>query len=194
MIACDTRAQFWWGRRAKNKQTNGVGNYLHGTWINFIFCHYFQENLKQRRFSKRRASTGNGLFALLSLNFEQILGQIVSLREKTLDNTNLVVPRHIKKKKTYFWLTSVAQKGRCLNSLLTSNVRTVNGTPIMVITGVRLLFLICIKDTGAWFSIKIKGDTVTFIPKGLTTRCKTSTKRHSELGEFPRPWFHEDKM
>ena len=165
MIACDTRAQFWWGRRAKNKQTNGVGNYIHGTWINFIFCHYFQENLKQRRFSKRRASTGNGLFALLSLNFEQILGQIVSLREKTLDNTNLVVPRHIKKKKTYFWLTSVAQKGRCLNSLLTSNVRTVNGTPIMVITGVRLLFLICIKDTGAWFSIKIKGDTVTFIPK-----------------------------
>ena len=89
-------------------------------------------------------------FALLSRNFEQILGQIVSLREKTLSNTTLVVLRHIKKKKAYFGLTSVAQKGRCLNSLLTSNLRTVNGTPIMVITGVRLLlFLICIKDTGA---------------------------------------------
>ena len=32
-----------------NKQ-NCVGNYLHGRWINSIFCHYFQENLKQRRF------------------------------------------------------------------------------------------------------------------------------------------------
>lgn len=29
-----------------------------------------------------RTSTGRGLFALLSRNFEQILGQIVSLREK----------------------------------------------------------------------------------------------------------------
>ena len=98
-IACDTRAQFWSGRRAKNKQTNGVGHYLHGTWINSIFCHYFQENLKQRRFSKRRSSTGSGLFALLSRDFEQILGQIVSLREKTLNNRNLVVPWHNKKEK-----------------------------------------------------------------------------------------------
>ena len=32
-----------------NKQ-KGVGNYLHGRRINSIFCHYFQENLKQRRF------------------------------------------------------------------------------------------------------------------------------------------------
>ena len=65
----------------------------------------------------------------------------------------------------------------------------------MVITGVRLLsFLICIKAQGRDFSIKIKGDTVTFIPKGLTTRCKKSTKRHSELEEFPLPWVHEDKM
>ena len=53
------------------------------------------------------------------------MGQIVSLREKTLSNANLVVPRHIKKEKVYFWLTSIAQKGRCLNSLLTSNVRTI---------------------------------------------------------------------
>ena len=28
-----------------NKQ-NGVGNYLHGRWINSIFCHYNQENRK----------------------------------------------------------------------------------------------------------------------------------------------------
>ena len=89
-------------------------------------------------------------FALLSRDFEQIWGQIVSLRVKTLSNINLVVPRHIKKKKAYFWLTSVAQKRRCLNTLLTSNVRTMNGTPITVITEVRLLlFFISMKDTGA---------------------------------------------
>ena len=86
----------------------------------------------------------------MSRDFEQIWEQIVSLRVKTLSNTNLVVPRHIKKKKAYFWLTSVVQKRRCLNTLLISNVMTMNGTPIMVITGVRLLlFLICMKDTGA---------------------------------------------
>ena len=28
---------------------------------------------------------------------------------------------------------------------------------------------------------------MTFIPKGLTTRCKKRTKRHIELGEFPLP-------
>ena len=95
-------------------------------------------------------STGSGLFALLSRDFDQILGQIVSLRVKTLSNSNLVVPRHIEKKKADYWPTNVAQKRRCLNSLLTSNVRTVNGIPIMVITGMRLLlFLICMKDTGA---------------------------------------------
>ena len=93
-----------------------------------------------------------GLFALFSRDFEQILGQIVSLSEKTLSNTNLVVRRNIKKKKAYFWLTSVAQKSRYLNSQLTSNVRTVNGTPIIVITGVRLLlFLIDIKEIEARF-------------------------------------------
>ena len=95
-------------------------------------------------------STGSGLLELLSRDFEQIWEQIVSLRVKTLSNTNLVVQRHIKKKKAYFWLTSVVQKRRCLNTLLTSNVMTMNGTPIMVITGVRLLlFLICMKVTGA---------------------------------------------
>ena len=107
---------------------------------------------------ERRTSTESGLFALLSRDFEQIWGQIVSLRVKTLSNTYLVVPRHIKKKKAYFWLTSVAQKRRCLNTLLTSNVRTMNGTPIIVITEVRLLlFLISMKDTGVWFLNKNLG-------------------------------------
>ena len=41
-------------------------------------------------------STGSGLFALLGLEFEQILGQIISVRVKTLSNTNMVASRHIK--------------------------------------------------------------------------------------------------
>ena len=63
------------GAAQRINRQNGVGNYLHGTWINFIFCHYFQENLKQRRFSRRCASTGSWIFALLSRNFEPIWGK-----------------------------------------------------------------------------------------------------------------------
>ena len=139
-----------------NKQ-NSIGNYLHERWINSIFRIIFGRTLSSDVF-ERRTSTGSGLFALLSRDFEQIWVQIVSLRVKTLSNTNLVVPRHIKKKTANFWLTSVVQKRRCLNTLLTSNVMTMNGTPIMVITGVRLLlFLICMNDTGTWFLNKNSG-------------------------------------
>ena len=35
----------------------------------------------------------------LSLDFEQIFGQFVSVRVKTLSNTNLVASRHIKREK-----------------------------------------------------------------------------------------------
>ena len=38
-------------------------------------------------------------FAPLSRDFEQIFGQIVSIRVKTLSNTNLVTSRHIKREK-----------------------------------------------------------------------------------------------
>jgi len=44
-------------------------------------------------------STGSGLFALLSRDFEQIFGQIVSIRIKTLSNTNMVASRLIKREK-----------------------------------------------------------------------------------------------
>ena len=40
-------------------------------------------------------STGSGLFALLSRDFEQIFGHIVLKRVKTINNTNLVTLRHI---------------------------------------------------------------------------------------------------
>ena len=48
---------------------------------------------------KRRKSTGSELFAVLSLDFEHIFGQIVSIRVKTLSNTNLVASWHIIRQK-----------------------------------------------------------------------------------------------
>ena len=48
---------------------------------------------------ERRTSTGCALFAIFSRDFEQILGQNVPLRVKTLSNTNLVVSRYIQKKR-----------------------------------------------------------------------------------------------
>ena len=47
----------------------------------------------------RRTSTGNGLFALLSRDFEHVFGQIVSTRIKPLGNTNTVASRLIKSEK-----------------------------------------------------------------------------------------------
>ena len=46
---------------------------------------------------ERRASTGSGLFALMKRYFEQVFGQIVSVKVKTTNNTNLVASRLIKR-------------------------------------------------------------------------------------------------
>ena len=48
---------------------------------------------------EQHTSTGSGLFALLSRYFERILGQIVSIRVRTLSHTNLVASRRIKREK-----------------------------------------------------------------------------------------------
>ena len=48
---------------------------------------------------ERRTSTGSGRFALLSRDFKQIFGQIVSIRIKTLGKTNTVASRLIKRGK-----------------------------------------------------------------------------------------------
>ena len=42
--------------------------------------------------------------------------------------------------------------------------------------------------------LKIKGNMMTFIPKGLTTRCTKSTKQKVELREFSLLWFCVEKM
>ena len=58
---------------------SGKGNHTVGSLSSDVF--------------ERRTSTGNGLFAHLSRDFEQIFGQIVSLRIKTLGNINTVASR-----------------------------------------------------------------------------------------------------
>ena len=45
------------------------------------------------------SSTGSALFAFLMRDFEQLFGQIVSVRVNTLSHTNLVASRHIKRVK-----------------------------------------------------------------------------------------------
>ena len=67
---------------------------------------------------ERSTLTGSGLFfAHLSHDFEQTFSHIVSIRVKTLSNTNLVSSRNIKRKKgsfavdvrrskTFGWLSS----------------------------------------------------------------------------------------
>ena len=67
---------------------------------------------------ERRTSTGSGLFALLSRDFDQLFGQIVSIRIKTLDNRIWNRQGLLKEKKAYFRLTCVDQKRRCLSSLI----------------------------------------------------------------------------
>ena len=48
---------------------------------------------------ERRTSTGSGLFALFSRDFEQILGQNLSLRVKALSRTYLLASRYVKREK-----------------------------------------------------------------------------------------------
>ena len=48
---------------------------------------------------ERRTSTESGLFALLSHDFEKMFGQIVTVRVKTLTNTNMIASGHLKREK-----------------------------------------------------------------------------------------------
>ena len=50
-------------------------------------------------FFEPHTSTGCGVFAILGRVFDHFFPQIVSLREKTLKNTNLVPSRHFKRVK-----------------------------------------------------------------------------------------------
>ena len=73
---------------------------------------------------ERRTSTGCGLFALFSRDFEQIRGQNVPLRVKTLTNTNLVALRYsLKKRKTRRSRASLKHAAG-LNSLRVTRVKS----------------------------------------------------------------------
>ena len=62
-------------------------------------CFALLESLSSDVF-ERRTSTGSGLFAHLSCDFEQTFRQIVSIRVKTLSQTNLVASMYIKGEKS----------------------------------------------------------------------------------------------
>ena len=47
-----------------------------------------------------RKSTGSGLFAIFRCDFDQIFGQIICMRVKTLRNKNSVASRHIREKES----------------------------------------------------------------------------------------------
>ena len=66
---------------------------------------------------ERQTSTGSGLFVLFSRDFEQILGQNVCLRVKTLSNANMVASRRIKKEKGLLPVNVLRLKRCCLKSL-----------------------------------------------------------------------------
>lgn len=55
-------------------------------------------------------------FPILGRHFDQIFKRIVSMREKTLKNANLVVLRHIKRENPSPPVTYVPQKCLCLSS------------------------------------------------------------------------------
>ena len=71
-------------------------------WYELEFFNQMRSSLG--RLSKdvfeRRTSTGSGLFVPFGRDLEQILGQIVSIRAKTLSHTYLVASRHIKGEKS----------------------------------------------------------------------------------------------
>ena len=81
---------------------------------------------------ERRTSAGSWLFALFGRETLEILGQIVSLRVRTLCNTNLVASRHIKRQKGLLRVSVLPvyvprrSKSRSLSSLLAdaANVTT----------------------------------------------------------------------
>ena len=72
---------------------------------------------------ERRTSTGSGRFALLSHDFEQIFGQIVSIRIKTLGNKNTVASRLIKREKGLLPVDVRRSKTSLLKLPITGNVQ-----------------------------------------------------------------------
>ena len=67
---------------------------------------------------ERRTSTESGLIAFLGSDSDEIFVQIVSLRVKTLGNTNFVASRHIRKKQDSLPVGARGKERLCLSSLM----------------------------------------------------------------------------
>ena len=80
-----------------------------------IYCDKLERILLPPGISLSNVEEGSGQFAILGRDFDLILGQIVSVREKTLGNTHLVASCHIQRNTTLFRLTCGAQKRLCLS-------------------------------------------------------------------------------
>ena len=65
----------------------------------FVYCTATAWGDLSKNSFGRRTSTGIGLFAFLGQCFSQIFGQIASIRETTLRNTNMVMSRYFKREK-----------------------------------------------------------------------------------------------
>ena len=77
----------------------------------------FHKGANAKAFLSGARFAGSRSFAFPGSGFAQILGQNVSISEKTLSNTDLFASRHIKRKRPHFHLTYVPQKLLCLSSL-----------------------------------------------------------------------------
>ena len=100
---------------------------------------------------ERRTSTGSELSVLLGLDFEQMFGQIVSLRVKTLSNTNLVASRHMKRQKSSLPVEERRSKTLhyCLKQprapgLLSSKGKTLATRSSLQLRNIYIILIICL--------------------------------------------------
>ena len=80
-------------RKINLRKLLNISMYIDFQWISLLIGSLSSDVFE------RRTSTGSGLFAHLSHDFEQTFGQIVSIRIKTLGNKNTIASRLIKRGK-----------------------------------------------------------------------------------------------
>ena len=89
-------------------------------YISLPFVHEYDAKIGSlsKDVFERRTSTGSGLFSFFDGGFAQIFSHIASITVKKLRNTNFISQGMLRGKIPHFRLTCVAQKGRCLSSLI----------------------------------------------------------------------------
>ena len=90
----------WRKVREWGKIRGGRGRWMPGaSYVHFVWL--IRELISNHNF-EWWTSTGSGLYAMLGHDVDQIFTQIISMREKTLTNTNLVALRHFERKNATF--------------------------------------------------------------------------------------------